>query len=206
MRILFTRHGESEANVLGIISNRNLPHMLTLKGVAQANALADQLVSASNLKMIFTSPIPRALETAGIVASRFALTINVHDALREFDCGGMEGKGDIDAWHAHQAIVHAWDKDEDYDRFIPPDGESFNDMRKRFIPFIGDLILNYQHLQGDILLVSHGGLLHRMLPLVMVNIDLAFTQQNPLGNCDLVVSSPKNGSLECIQWGEEIIG
>ncbi len=206
MRILFTRHGESEANVLGIISNRKLPHMLTLKGVAQANAMANQLVSTSNLKMIFTSPIPRALETAGIVSDRCALNITIHDALREFDCGGMEGKGDIDAWHAHQAIVHTWDKDEEYDRFIPPDGESFNDMRKRFIPFIEDLMLNYQHLQGDILLVSHGGLLHRMLPLIIENIDLAFTHEHPLGNCDLVVSCPKNSSLECTHWGKEIVG
>ena len=50
MRILFTRHGESEANIQHIISNRSLPHQLTEKGVDQAAALAE--VSAAQ----YTSP------------------------------------------------------------------------------------------------------------------------------------------------------
>jgi broad specificity phosphatase PhoE len=201
MRILFARHGESEANLQGIISNRNLPHKLTPKGIVQAKAMAEKLTITSNLKIICSSPIPRAIETAGIVAEWFGLPISVYDALREFDCGGMEGRGDQAAWLAHQEVIHAWENDHNLDRFIPPDGERFTDMRIRFVPFIQNLIANYQYLDGDILLVSHGGLLHRMLPLIMINIDLAFIRKNPLGTCDLVFSRPKNGALECIQWG-----
>ena len=63
MRVLFTRHGESEANVEGIISNRDLPHRLTVVGIAQAEALAERL-GDFDVRMIFSSPILRARETA----------------------------------------------------------------------------------------------------------------------------------------------
>jgi broad specificity phosphatase PhoE len=36
MKLYVTRHGESEANILHIISNRDLPHPLTKKGSLQA--------------------------------------------------------------------------------------------------------------------------------------------------------------------------
>lgn len=43
MRLIFARHGESQANVERIISNRALPHGLTAKGRAQAETLALRL-------------------------------------------------------------------------------------------------------------------------------------------------------------------
>ena len=202
MRILFTRHGESEANLQRIISNRSLPHQLTPSGIDQAVALANHLLKNAHLKMIFSSPIPRAVQTAAIIARRTALPYSVDDALREFDCGAMEGRSDQDAWLAHQAVVRAWDEDQDYDSFIPPDGESFNDQKARFLPFLQNLITSNRNLDGDILLVSHGALLHQMLPLILSNIDRDFTRQHPLGNCRLVISLPENDVLRCIRWND----
>src|SRR5579859_4077000 len=43
MKLYFVRHGESEANVARIISNREQPHALTSNGIRQAHALADSL-------------------------------------------------------------------------------------------------------------------------------------------------------------------
>ena len=106
MRILFSRHGESQANILHIISNRDLPHRLTPAGVEQALALAEA-VSGYNLMQVFSSPILRAQETAGIIAARFGLPLTVSPALREFDCGGMEGRGDEEAWAAHREVIAA---------------------------------------------------------------------------------------------------
>ena len=202
MRILFTRHGESEANLQGVISNRSLPHQLTPSGIDQAVALANHLLKNANLKMIVSSPIPRAVQTAAIVADRVNLSFNVNDALREFDCGATEGRSDQDAWLAHQAVVRAWDEDQDFERFIPPDGESFNDLKARFLPFLQHLTTNYRNLDGDILLVSHGALLHQMLPLILKNIDRDFTRQHPLGNCQLVISVPENDQLKCNFWND----
>ena len=195
MRILFTRHGESQANLLHVISNRDLPHSLTPSGEEQSRALGEAL-AAFEVKQIFCSPIPRARQSAGIAAAGLNLPVTVTPALREFDCGEMEGRGDEAAWAAHREVTRAWDEDHDYERRIPPDGESFNDMKNRFVPFIEGLASR----AGDILLVSHGAVLYQMLPLVLSNIEPGFIQAHPLGYCGLIVTQVVNGNLVCARW------
>jgi len=197
VQIIFTRHGESEANVERIISNRNLPHNLTAQGRHQAHTLSDKLTS-KNIAAIYASPIRRAQQTAQIVAEERQLPVHTSDTLREFDCGIMEGRGDEEAWKAHQTVVQAWD-DGNYDRRIA-DGESFNDLQKRFVPFIQQLVSEFGVGDAVIVLLSHGGLLSQMLPLVLSNIDRAFTKDHSLGNCACIVAIPQREKLVCIEW------
>jgi uncharacterized phosphatase len=199
MRILFTRHGESEANVCRIISNRDLPHKLTAVGISQSLKLAAALVKW-NVRRVIASPIMRAQETGNIIATELGITLMVAPALREFDCGIMEGRGDEAAWIAHQAITQAWDEDQEYNARIQPDGESFNDMKARFLPFVAHMIEENDRDQEDVILVSHGGIMHQMLPLVLTNVDRSFTKKHPLGNCELVVTQPHSTNLVCTQW------
>jgi probable phosphoglycerate mutase len=199
MAILITRHGESEANTGRIISNRNLPHPLTKRGLSQALRLAESL-NKREVRKVFTSPILRAKETGTIIAESLGVPLIISPALREFDCGEMEGRGDEAAWAAHHAVTQAWDEDRDYEASIPPDGESFNDMKARFLPFLGEIITENASRSDDVLLVSHGGMLHQMLPLVLTNVDRAFIQQHPLGNCALVVTLTQNSDLVCSEW------
>ncbi len=197
MKIYFARHGESEANILRIISNRDLPHPLTQKGIAQAHDLANTLRKYT-IQRIFFSPIPRTRETAEIVAPELGIPYEVADALREFDCGGMEGRGDPEALAAHQAVMEAWLTKKDTSARIPPDGESYEDMKARFLPFINQLLANGE----DALLITHGALLINMLPLVLTNIDDAFCQAHLLGNCELVIAETGASGLVCIEWAD----
>jgi hypothetical protein len=64
-----------------------------------------------------------------------------------------------------------------------------------------DLIGKKNHFSGDFLLIGHGGMLRQMLPLVLTNIDRVFTKHHPLGNCDLVIASPRTTKLVCRDWG-----
>jgi probable phosphoglycerate mutase len=109
MRILFARHGESTANVHQIISNRDIPHHLTKIGITQSAALSESLLDWKVQKII-ASPILRAQETAGVVSKRLGVPFTISHALREFDCGVMEGRKDKEAWAAHNAVNHAWDE------------------------------------------------------------------------------------------------
>ena len=202
MRILFARHGESEANVQQIISNRDLPHTLTETGIMQASILAETLVYTQNITMIASSPILRAQETGQIIGKRLGVTPTVSGALREFDCGGMEGRGDDEAWAAHQAVVQVWDVGHDYQQRIPPDGESFNGTKARFVPYINKLIAQHQDHCADIFLITHGALLQQMLPLILSNIDRPFTQQNRINNCQLIAAQSDKSHLICTQWGD----
>ena len=113
----------------------------------------------------------------------------------------MEGRRAEEAWIAHQEVVRAWDEDKDYERRIEPDGESFNDLKARFVPFIEQLLLENEDQTGDILLISHGGMLHQMLPLVLTNVDREFTRRHSLGNCELVITFGTIGQQVCKKWG-----
>ncbi len=200
MRLIFARHGESQANVERIISNRNLPHGLTDQGRAQAQTLADRLASGT-VAALYASPILRAQETAQILSEFLGLPVQTAAALREFDCGIAEGRGDAEAWQAHNGVIEAWDVRHDYDQRIP-DGESFNDLRARFLPWVERLRDEWGASEVDVVCISHGSMLTQMLPLVLSNIDRPFTQTNGLGNCTRVVTEWREGDLVCTMWNE----
>jgi len=71
MRLYFVRHGESEANILRVISNRGYRYGLTVRGQQQAVTLAQHLQHVP-ISSIFSSPLRRAVETADIL-SRYHL-------------------------------------------------------------------------------------------------------------------------------------
>lgn len=198
MIIIFTRHGESEANIAGIISNRSLPHPLTAKGRQQAHLLAAAL-AVKNIRAIYASPILRTQQTAQILGQAWGLSVQTADALREFDCGEMEGRGDAEAWEAHHAVIRAWDEANAYEQRIPG-GESFTDMRQRFVPFVEEIRELLKEDKGDIVLVSHGSLLLQMLPLVLSNVDRAFCKAHPLRNCAMIVTTTMETTLHCLEW------
>lgn len=202
MKLFFTRHGESQANLERIISNRDLPHSLTAKGRAQAAALAEQLATEP-LTAIYASPILRAQETAQIIAQRIGAPIYTSDALREFDCGVMEGRGDEAAWAAHHTVVAAW-ANHDYTQCISG-GESFTDMQARFVPFVQQLSKAHDQSDTAMLLIGHGSLLMHMLPLVLANIDRTFIEQHPMRNCVYIRASVKDGQLVCAQWDAQLL-
>ena len=98
--LYFVRHGESEANVLHVFSNRELVHGLTDTGRAQVQALADQLAGV-RFDAFYTSPILRARQSAQIVSDRLGLPFEVTPALAEYDVGILEGR-----WKARVLSEH----------------------------------------------------------------------------------------------------
>lgn len=200
MKLFFTRHGESQANIERIISNRDRPHSLTAKGRTQAAFLAEQLVPEP-ITAIYASPILRAQETAQIIAQRVGAPIYTNDALREFDCGCMEGRGDAEAWTAHHTVVAAW-ANHDYAQCIPG-GESFTDMQARFVPFVQQLIEAHGQSDTALLLIGHGSLLMHMLPLVVSNLEQTFIDQQGMRNCIYLRTVVKDGQLFCAQWDDQ---
>ena len=107
MKLYFARHGESEANVLRVISNRGSRHGLTEKGRWQAAELASNL-KGSGATRIYSSPLLRACQTAEILSSALGVDYDVTDALREFDCGIAEGRSDPESWEMHRQVMEEW--------------------------------------------------------------------------------------------------
>ena len=136
MRVYFARHGESEANIRRVIANRGWAYPLTERGRRQAARLADlvraDLDEGAHVRIV-SSPLRRAAETAGILhAALGGATVELADALREADCGVMEGRSDDAAWAAHDDVQERW-----LARSAPIEGgESLDDLLERFIPWL----------------------------------------------------------------------
>ncbi len=198
MRLYFVRHGQSEANVQKVISNRDLLHPLTELGRRQAEALADSLSDVS-LAGIYSSPIMRAEQTAQIVASRIGLPVEIVDALREPDCGIMEGRSDEEAWAEHDRVVCDWVVQRRFDSRIEG-GESYDDLRARFVPFVDRLVAAHRATDHNILAITHGSLLYLMLPLVLNNVDLTAVHDYPMPNTGVIVVERRTAGLTCLEW------
>jgi broad specificity phosphatase PhoE len=202
MRFYFVRHGESQANVTQEFSNDNHEkHPLTEKGRAQVRALAEQL-RGETFTAIYSSPLLRARQTAEILCSAVApqgLEIQITPALSEHHAGSLEGRADQAAWDEYSALFETWLIQRDLDARIAG-GESFNEMRARFIPFIGHLVQHYQDTDANLLLVAHAGIYHSMLPLILTNVGYAFGRAHILSNAALVLAEQRAEGLVCVSW------
>jgi probable phosphoglycerate mutase len=198
MEYLFIRHGESVVNLSRTISNGVRDDSpLTALGRNQAEALGDSLQNW-HVTSVYSSPLARARETADIIVSKLGLQVAVVDALREPYCGMIEGRSDEQAWKIHAAAWQAW-RAGNYDHRISG-GESFNDIRDRFIPFIEQMIEKHQGQPGSIIVVSHGSLLMNMLPIILSNLDTHFADAHPLSNCSMVRAIATHAGLTCLEW------
>ncbi|HEY3415479.1 MAG TPA: histidine phosphatase family protein [Armatimonadota bacterium] len=91
MDIYLIRHGQSTGNGQGCFLGWS-DHPLTDLGKAQAQAAAGRLASLGAVP-IYSSDLPRAMETAGIIAQRLGRTDVVTDARwREMNCGVLSGQ------------------------------------------------------------------------------------------------------------------
>lgn len=199
MILYFVRHGESEANVARQFSNQNNEiHPLTAKGIAQAQALAEKLRSVPFVE-VYASPMLRARQTAEIVNAPHGLPIQITTALREHDAGDLEGRMDPDAWDAYTRLFETWLVTRDLDARMP-NGESFNEMRARFVPFLGNVVNKYENTDANILFVGHAGIYHSMLPLVLANVGYTFAYGRILENTGMVVAAQQADGLVCSEW------
>jgi len=197
MKVYFARHGESQANVLHEISNRGLRHGLTPKGRVQAAALAERL-QACSITHVYSSPVLRAIETSIIVANRLGIEYEITAALKEYDCGIAEGRSDDAAWQMWQELLNAWIVDKQWEDRIDG-GESFIDIRERFVPFVDSLI--DRHKESNLLCLSHGGVYSMMLPLVLQNVDHELIATRGFDYTGCVVGEMRSTGLVCVEWG-----
>jgi probable phosphoglycerate mutase len=196
MHLYFVRHGESEANTQHVISNRESPFELTERGREQARALAGKLMDIS-FTAVFSSPVLRARETADILSESLGQTYQVTEALREYDCGILEERSDVESWKLHRKYYEDWTLRHDFSS-KPKGGESFVDIQNRFLPFIESL---KQTNESHVLLVGHGGIFHLMLPLLLTNIDNDFVRSHGIGHTECIVAELHSDGFVCQQWG-----
>ena len=84
MRLILTRHGETEENVAGISQGQLLPGKLTDKGIEQAKKLASRLKD-EKVDAIYSSDLARSADTAKIIA-KYHSKVKFHLAKELREC------------------------------------------------------------------------------------------------------------------------
>jgi broad specificity phosphatase PhoE len=201
MRLYFVRHGESEANVRQTFSNsssdRDPLSALTDVGRAQVERLAEQLAGVP-FEAFYCSPVVRARQSADIVSARIGIDYVVTPALAEYHVGELEGKSDAASWQRYYDVRDAWFRDKDWAARIEG-GESFEEIRARFVPFIEALVASPP--PGPVLLLGHGGTFHCMLPIILSNVTFDLVLEHGMGHTSVVIAEQRADALVCVQWG-----
>lgn len=143
MRLLVTRHGETEWNVRNEINGRTDTE-LTPRGTEQARELAKSLVN-EKIDLIISSPLTRSAKTAEIIKEATGARLVLDKRLIEVDFGTYEGaqRGDESFMLAKENLAV---------RF--PEGESMLQVAARIYSLL-EVAKNFN--EKTLLFVTHGG-------------------------------------------------
>jgi broad specificity phosphatase PhoE len=133
------------------------------------------------------------------------MKMQVAPELIEYSVGIYEGTStlpDTAGAIADREIKTRWFEYNDFDACIPG-GESLNDMKRRFLPFVKQTIQDASE-PGIILLITHGGILEAMLPFVFGNVDFNFTRTHPIEHITIVKGKLQDGQLVCVEYNGTI--
>jgi broad specificity phosphatase PhoE len=197
--LYFVRHGESVANLTGEFSNSGPSnHPLTPKGIEQAQLLAVSLASR-RIARIYSSPLLRAVQTADLLSQTLQVPVEVTEALREWSVGMLEGTSAEQGWILHRQVQEDWFVQGNLESKIPG-GESFVEIRDRFVPFIDALVSDGHSADESVVLVGHGGLYVAMLPVVLRNISFDFAFHQLFSHTAYVLGETHSDGLQCVEW------
>ncbi len=149
MRLIITRHGETEENKAGILQG-HLPGKLSSLGIEQAKKVALRLKD-EKIDYIYSSDLARAVDTTkGIIKYHPNVPIEFTRELREKDLGEFTGRriselniGDVDITVTPLAFLQ------------PKEGENQEQISQRAKTFFSNILK--KHSNDTVLFVGHGG-------------------------------------------------
>ena len=157
-RFLLVRHGESNVMVEGVVGGPKTCSGLSERGKKQALSLGERLASGgeNSINVVYSSPLPRAIETTEILLSRLseAHKVNIHSDLEEFSLGEADGL----TWDQVRERYNL-DNFEQRDPFtsIIPGADSRAGFRHRVGQALSDI--GSAHPGSTILVGCHGGVI-----------------------------------------------
>jgi 2,3-bisphosphoglycerate-dependent phosphoglycerate mutase len=160
-RLVLIRHGEARCNVDGVVGGVSGCTGLSAVGVTEAEALRDRLVATGELAgaaAVYASVLPRALQTAAIVAPG----LSGREAVADCDfCELHPGEADGLTWAEFVDRYDGPNWDADPDTPLAPGGESWTG----FVHRVSTVLTETAERHGGELVVifCHGGVVEASL-------------------------------------------
>ena len=156
-RLILIRHGESTANRMGVIGGWSTDVTLTEPGRMQARQTGELLRRSVAIDTLYSSPLPRAWETATIIGEAIGLEPVPVDDLREINVGIASGQplSGLASLFPRSRDYPGEDKPPEGIDVAWPGGESHLQLRERAMRAIETIVRD--HPGETVAAVSHGG-------------------------------------------------
>jgi probable phosphoglycerate mutase len=188
MRIYLVRHGETSGDIENRYGGDYEDH-LTTNGIIQSEELARKL-EAKGIAAIYSSPMIRALETAGLVGEVTGLEVNVIDGLAERNhYGVLTGMVKQEAKRLHPEHVAELEKG----RLHKLKGsENYEPFKKRVLAAFKEVT---DEGLSPIALVAHGGVIRCIVREIAKSGEL-----EEIGDCSIITieKEGKKVSVEAV--------
>jgi len=183
--IILVRHGETEWNVEEVFRGR-IDVELNETGVRQAELLAEYLRDV-NIEAVYASPLKRALRTAEMIAGSHQLEVEIAPGLIDFNFGKWQGLPHQEVKDRYQELYTEWVNHPENVKM--PAGESLNDVRKRAVSVIDEVIVKHQ---GTVVLVAHR-VVNKVLICALLGLDNSHFWNIRQDTCGITTFSWGNG-------------
>ena len=136
-RLIFVRHGQSEANVEAYFGGKIIDAPLTELGQRQAEIMAKYVLNKYKIDEVYSSTLSRAVNTAEKVSNALNLEIHKDIRLNEIDGGLWNGMKFDDISVKYKDEFELWKTD--LSKVHPPEGETVYDLQKRALEAITEI-------------------------------------------------------------------
>jgi broad specificity phosphatase PhoE len=197
--VYLMRHGQSRANVERVFSNGRVDLPLTDQGREQARRAA-QWFRGRGIRHVFSAPLLRARETAGILAAELGVGVTVLPDLDEVRVGQLDGRRDDESWAAYDRAIARWRAGEREAAF--PGGETFGRACDRYAAALGEIGGRFP--EGAVVAVSHGAIQLTVLPRLCPDLAARFERGEvawELGTAAITTLERAPDRVACAEWG-----
>jgi len=201
MRLLLIRHGQTPANVNGILDAEVPGPGLTELGQRQADALPEALADRG-IERLFASTMVRTQITAAPLAAALGLEPVVLPGLREIEAGDTQGKSDRVSVQMYISTVHGWSGGDRSTRM--PGAESGEEFFARY----DDAVRQIEATGVDVAAaVSHGAAIRTWASAAAHNTPDHFGTQRHLENTGIVeLEGSFADGWRLVDWEGEPVG
>lgn len=176
-KIMLIRHGDTDWNVKEIFRGWADIELNEI-GIKQAQLLAKYLADIP-IKVVYSSPLKRALKTAEIIAACHNINVTLSQELVDFNYGEWQGLSNDAVRQKYKEGYNEWLKNPHLMKM--PKGESLNNVRERITSLMNQVIVRYK---GTIALVSHR-VIHKVIICALLGLDNSHFWNIKLDTCGI---------------------
>ena len=197
MKLLLIRHGQTQANIDGLVSSWAPGEELTELGHQQAETLATTLADAA-IDGVFASTLIRAQQSAAPLARTLDQQVVIVDGLHEIEAGEFEGGATREQMIGYLTPMGIWGTGDL--TAAHPGAFDGNHFLARFDRAIEEIV-KATGTDGTAAVITHSGCIGVWVAGRANNVTPDFSASHHLGNTDMVelVGDPVNG-WEARSW------